>query len=193
MLVQPALPPQLTVKIMPSTAIDNANTRHGAVPGGQVMRDISLIESIDNRHAVRASMLVSTWQCRRYLCRDFNWMSWRIGKLRRYQKSRDANMRATLVTLEQLLDNLVGQGTLLQAFAEGLRQPQVEIQPVEVRVVSRQAEQILNALMLFDSALCKLVAAYGTEKAMERCGGFTAGYVLLKKFLHQGNVSRRKR
>jgi hypothetical protein len=177
---------------MPSTT-DTANPRHGALPGGLVMRDISLVESIENRHAVRASMLVSTWQCRRYLCRDFNWMSWRIGKLRRYQKSRDANMRATLATLQQLLDNLVGQGTLLQSFAETLRQPEAEIQPVEVRVVSRQAEQLLDALMLYDGALCKLVAAYGTQKAMERCGGFTAGYVLLKKFLHQGTVSRRQR
>lgn len=153
----------------------------GALPEGRVMKGVDRIEEITTRYEERVSVPFMTWQCSRLMRRDFNLMTAKMYKISR-------SPGAMMKVLNKLAD-IENQARLVNEYAAALKAP-VAIIPTDLplRLVSPEARSLVNALVVFDLALAKLLGAYGAKEADECSTGFFAAYGRLKHFIFKLKV-----
>lgn len=142
---------------------------------GLALKGVERISRIKG-DASQKDVILRTWQFGRMIRRDFYLLSYKLVFAMRRADSRARVKRA--------LDDLVDEADVLESMTRKNELPTPDDSTfLSLRIVSGEAERILDALLVADRALCKMKATDMAEVADENCGRMYAAYGRLKNIL----------
>jgi hypothetical protein len=126
---------------------------------GLVMKNTGKIEDVFSRLEARLSLKLASWQCSRYLRRDFNIVSEKMFRRCRSRNPTDPQQ------IRGLLEEFSLQAEMLKA--ESLQYDitqELIFQTVDVRIVSPESMQLVKAFKATDEAMVRVICAFQDQK-----------------------------
>jgi hypothetical protein len=140
---------------------------------GLIVRDVERINRI-HCDARNIDVAPRSWQCSRWIRREFNLVSYKMFFVMRNPSARRK--------VRQLLDDVREEADVLESMARKYELPDIAAQaPLHLRLVSNEAEILIDAVMAVDKAIVKLKAQERPDDIDNSSNVFFAACARLKK------------
>jgi len=146
----------------------------GLILKNLVIKGVQRIESINTPYEKRVESEFESWQCCRIIRRDFNLLTAKMYMLSRKQQN--------LHSIKKLLRIISLEALAIKVEFSNFEAPPVQAISVQLRLVSDEAETLLEAFKVVDAALSKAISTREKNAPLNEFKSFFSAYSDLKKF-----------